>query len=195
MAGVTEPIPGEVPYSEAMRALLQRAQQGDASVLVELRALLDERPALWQRLGNLTGHVEEALLDVAAGKSLLARESIRRRMESLRAELSVPPLTPVEKLLIDRVVIGWVQCSLADLDDLQKTRSGTPQGFHAQRRLNGIQSRLLAAVKQLVVVRKLLKPALTPLELLRFPVVETNGKNEEKDARGGHSQPATSASR
>jgi len=195
MAGVTEPIPGEVPYSEAMRSLLERGQRGDASVLSPLRELLDERPELWQRLGNLTGHVEEALLDVAAGKSLLARESIRRRMEALRAELSVPPPTPVEKLLIDRIVVCWAQCNLADLDDLQKTRSGTPQSFHAVRRLNGIQSRLLAAVKQLVVVRKLLKPPLTALELLQFPVEETNGKNKEKDARGGHSQPATSASR
>src|SRR5262245_3294336 len=132
---------------------------------------------------------------MAAGKSLLARESIRRRMEALRAELSVPPPTPVEKLLIDRIVIGWVQCSLTDLDDLQKTRTGTPQGFHAQRRLNGIQARFFAGLKQLIVVRKLLKPSPSPLELLRFPVEETNGKNEEKDARGGHSQPATSASR
>jgi len=194
MAGVTEPIPGEVPYTEAMRVLLQRGQQGDASVLTQLRELLDERPALWKRLGDLTGHVEEALLDMAAGKSLLARESIRRRMEALRAELSVPPPTPVEKLLIDRIVIGWVQCSLTDLDDLQKTRTGTPQGFHAQRRLNGIQARFFAGLKQLVVVRKLLKPTLK-LESLRFPVEETNGKNEGKDARGGHSQPATTASR
>src|SRR5262245_19103886 len=133
MAGVTEPIPGEVPYTEAMRSLLQRGQQGDASVLPQLRELLDERPELWQRLGNLTGHVEEALLDMAAGKSLLARESIRRRMESLRAELSVPPASAVERLLIDRIVIGWAQCNLADLDDLQKTRTGPPQSFHAQR--------------------------------------------------------------
>src|SRR5262245_5707164 len=195
MAGVTEPIPGEVPHTEAMRALLQRAQQGDASVLTQLRALLDERRELWQRLGNLTGHVEEALLDMAAGKSLLARESIRRRMEALRAELSVPPPTPVEKLLIDRIVVCWAQCNLADLDDLQKSRVGTPQGFHAQRRLNGVQGRFFAGLKQLVVIRKLLKPTLTPLELLRFPVEETNGKNEEKDARGGHSQPAMTASR
>jgi hypothetical protein len=195
MAGMTEPISGEVPYTEAMRALLQRGQQGDASVLPQLRELLNERPELWQRLGNLTGQVEEALLDLTAGKSLLAREAIRRRMEALRAELSVPPPTPVEKLLIDRVVICWAQCHLADLDDVQKTRAGTPQGSHAQRRLNGIQARFLAAVRQLVVVRRLLKPVLTPLELLRFSVEETNGKNKEKDARGGHSQPATCATR
>jgi hypothetical protein len=163
-------------------------------VLPQLRELLDERPELWQRLGHLTGHVEEALLDMAAGKSLLARESIRRRM-ALRAELAVPPPTPVEKLLIDRVVICWAQCHLADLDDVQKTRAGTPQGSHAQRRLNGVQAHLLAALRQLVVVRRLLKPSLTPLELLRFPVEETNGKNKEKDARGGHSQPATCATR
>src|SRR5262249_7097839 len=112
-----------------------------------------------------------------------------------RAELSVPPPTPVEKLLIDRVVIGWVQCHLADLDDLQRARSGTPQGFHAQRRLNGIQSRFLAAVKQLVVVRRLLKPGPSPLELLKIPVAETPGDNKVRHAGKSPSQPAAASAR
>jgi hypothetical protein len=107
MAGTAEAKKGEGPYTEEMRLLLQRAQAGDPAVLPQLRELLDARPALWQRLGDLTGHVEEALLGQAGGKSLLARESIRRRMDELRAELAGPAVSAVEKLLVNRVVICW----------------------------------------------------------------------------------------
>jgi len=187
MAGMTETKPGEEPYSEEMRQLLHRAQQGHVGVLPQRQELLDQRPGLWQRLGDLAAHVEEALLGLAAGRSLLARESIRRRMEELRAELSVAAPTPVERLLIDRVVVCWAVCHLAELDDLQRARSGTPQGCWAQRRLNATQARYLAALKQLVVVRKLLKP--TTLELLKYPVAETaadgTGRQPARPSRTG----------
>jgi hypothetical protein len=175
MAGITQPWPAEEPYTDEVRELLERAQGGDANVLPQLRELLDNRPELWRRLGDLVSHVEEALLDLAADQSLLAKESIRRRMDELRAELSVPTPTPVEKLLIDRVVVTWAQCHLADLDELQRVRSGKPQGHDAQRRASAAQARYLAAVKQLTVVRKLIKPAPSTLELLRYPVGKAAG--------------------
>ena len=171
MAGMSEPKPTEGLYTEEMRQLLLRAQSGDPAVLPQLRELLDARPALWQRLGDLAGHTEEALLGLA-GRSLLARESIRRRMDELRAELAGPAASPVETLLVNRVVICWAQCHLADLEAAQKARAG-PQGAHAERRQSGAQARYLAALKQLVLVRKLARPAPSPLELLRAPIGES----------------------
>ena len=173
MAGMSETKKGEEPYTEEMRQLLLRAQAGDPAVLPQLRELLDARPALWQRLGDLGGHVEEVLLGQAAGRSLLARESVRRRMDELRAELAGPAASAVETLLVNRVVICWAQCHLADLEAAQKARAG-PQGAHAERRQSGAQARYLAALKQLVLVRKLARPAPSPLELLRAPVGETS---------------------
>ena len=178
MAGTTERIRAEEPYADEVRALLLRAQEGDAAVLDQLRELLDGRPELWKRMGDLVAHVEEALLTLAAGKSLLARESIRRRMDELRADLAGPSPSPVEKLLIDRVVICWAQCHLADLDGLQKAKAGSPRG-DADRRQTAAQTRYLAAVKQLTVVRKLLKPSPSPLELLRVPVGETKAASSQ----------------
>jgi hypothetical protein len=173
MAGMSEPKPTEGLYNEEMRRLLLRAQAGDPAVLPQLRELLDARPALWQRLGDLTGHVEEALLGQAAGTSLLARESVRRRMDELRAELAGPAPSPVERLLVNRVVVCWAQCHLADLEATQKAKSG-PQGAHAERRQSGAQARYLAALKMLTLVRKLARPPLSPLALLGTPVAETN---------------------
>ena len=173
MAGTAEAKKGEEPYTEQMRQLLLRAQAGDPAVLPQLRELLDARPALWQRLGDLASHVEEALLGQAAGRSLLARESVRRRMDELRAELAGPAASAVETLLVNRVVIFWAQVHLADLEAAQKAKAGAPQGAHAERRVAGAQGRYLAALRQLVLVRKLLRPPLSPLALLGAPIAET----------------------
>ena len=51
--------------TDHLAELVQRAQQGDASVVPQLRELLEQRPELWQRLGDVAGHVEEALLTLA----------------------------------------------------------------------------------------------------------------------------------
>jgi hypothetical protein len=173
MAGTAETKPTEEPYTAEMRQLLQRAQGGDPAVLSELRELLDARPELWRRLGDLGGHVEEALLGLAGGKSLLARESVRRRMDELRAELAGPAASPVETLLVNRVVICWAQCHLADLEAAQKAKAGTPAA-HVERRQSGAQGRYLAALKMLPLIRKLVRPAPSPVEMLRSPVPETN---------------------
>ena len=173
MAGMSEPRPTEGPYTEAERRLLQRAQAGDPAVLSELRELLGSRPELWRRLGDLAGHVEEVLVGLAGGKSLLARESVRRRMDELRAELEGPAPSPVEKLLAGRAVVCWAQCHLADLEAAQKAKAGQPAA-HVERRQAGAQARYLAALKMLTLVRKLARPPLSPLALLGAPIAETS---------------------
>jgi hypothetical protein len=185
MASVTEPKKGEEPYTEEMRLLLQRAQDGDSSVLPQLRELLDGRPELWRRFGDLAGHVKESLLALAGGKSLLAQESLRCQMLALWRELAGPSPSPVERLLADRVVVCWAQCHLADLDALQKERAGAPQGSHAERRQSAAQTRYLAALKQLEVVRRLRRPAPSPLQMLNRPVEETAGQPTVMRGRGG----------
>jgi hypothetical protein len=162
----------ERPFADEMQLLL-RAQVGDQACLPELRRLLDDRPELWRQFGDLARHVRDALLALASGKSLLARESISRRLDELQAELAGPSPSPLEKLLVERLVLCWAQGYLADLDAMQK--AGTPQAAHAQQRANSAQHRYLAAIKQLALVRKLLKPAPSTLDLLRFPVDETSG--------------------
>jgi hypothetical protein len=94
-------------------------------------------------------------------------------MDELRAELLGDTPSAVEKLLVDRVVVCWAQTALADLDGVQQAKAGAAQGSHAERRQTGAQTRYLAALKQLEVVRKLARPAPSALDLLRVPVGET----------------------
>ena len=93
-------------------------------------------------------------------------------MDELRAELAGPAASPVETLLVNRVVICWAQCHLADLEATQKAKAGQPAA-HAERRQAGAQARYLAALRGLVVVRKLVRPGPSPMEMLRAPVAET----------------------
>jgi hypothetical protein len=183
MTAVPEAKWVEGPLTEEMRHLLLRAQEGDQAVLPELRQLLDGRPELWREFGNVAGHARDALVALGSGKSLLAREAIRRRMKELEVELAGPAPSPLEKLLAERIVICWLQTYLADLDAVHKDRAETRQASHAQRRASACQGRYLSAIRQLAMVRKLLRPSLTPLQLLKAPVSETGSTTKH-----GHEQ-------
>src|SRR5262245_56691085 len=93
------PEPAEPPLTEQVRELLFRAQEGDQSVLPQLREVLDSRPGLWRQMGDLAGHARDALLALASGRSLLAKESIRRRLQEVQAELAGPTPSSLEGLL------------------------------------------------------------------------------------------------
>jgi hypothetical protein len=175
--------PPEVGYTEEMRALLQRAQDGDPAVVAELHQFLNDHPEVWRQFGDMAAHARDALPTLASRKSVLAHECIRRRMEELQADLAGPTPSVLEKLLVERIAICWLQTYLADLDALQKDRVDSLQASHAQRRVSTAQARYLAAIKQLAVVRKLLKPSPTTLDLLRKPVDETSSTAGKTSSR------------
>jgi hypothetical protein len=159
--------------AEDVRLLLARAEQGDVSVLGELKAFLDAHPEVWRRVGDLGRHAEMAMLDLAAGNNLLLEESVRRKLDELKKELA--PSSALERLLAERVAISWLQVNHADLDAIaaQAGNGVGTRSAHAQRRLGQAHGRFLQAVKQLALVRKLLRPALSPFDLALRSVEET----------------------
>src|SRR4051794_25437247 len=82
---------------EGVQQLLARAERGDAGVVDQLRAFLDEHPEVWQQAGDLARHAELALLDLAAGNNLLIHESLSRKLAELKRELG--PASALERLL------------------------------------------------------------------------------------------------
>ena len=183
MTSIPDANKAEGPLTEEMRQLLLRAQEGDQAALPGLRQLLDRRPELWRAFGNVAGHARDALVALGSGKSLLARESILRRMKELEADLAGPAPSPLERLLAERITICWLQNYLADLDAVHKDRAETRQACHAQRRASACQGRYLSAIRALAMVRKLLRASLTPLQLLKAPVAETGSTTKH-----GHDQ-------
>ena len=147
-------IPGEMAH------LLAQAEQGDASVLPALRNYLDQTPGLWQTVGNLAYQAQAALIERASGTNLLLQEALGRQLEAMRQELSGPAPTPLERLLVDRIVLCWLRLSIAEVLEAQAPPDRSPrQAEWAQSQIDRAQKRLVEASKALAQVRRLLSPA------------------------------------
>jgi len=159
--------------------LVKRAEAGDFSVLPQISDFLDKRPDLWQKLGDLRRYVENLLVTIVSGASPFIHEVVRRRLDELRAELAGPAPSSLEKLLVDRICVCWLQVHSADVSDANRPQSETT------RRQNAAQTRYLAAIRQLALVRRLLRPAPSALDLLKVPVNETSTNTPTRSLRGG----------
>jgi hypothetical protein len=157
--------------------LLDKAQSGDRKALDELRPLLDKAD-LWKTIGDLSRRVQQAWLEALTGRGKLAREAFERRADDLRRELVASGDSPLERLLVDRVVLTWLQVSHADnacaamltSDDGYSYRSAAFQ-HDRQDRAN---ARHLKAIKALASVRRLLVPAVQ-VNIGRNQVVSQGG--------------------
>jgi hypothetical protein len=92
----------------SLQRLVQRGMSGDRTVLPALRELLTTQPELWRHLRTLGMQVEHAWIQVLAGTDLVAQEVLAQQLQALKVELGGPCPTPLEQLLIERVVVTWV---------------------------------------------------------------------------------------
>src|SRR5262249_49173268 len=94
--------------SDELLALADRAQKGDETALPLLRELLKE-PAVVDMLGgSLAKQAQLTLINKFSGQNLLFRESLTRKLDMLRDELAGPNPTPLESLLVERIVACWL---------------------------------------------------------------------------------------
>ncbi len=143
-----------------IRAMLARARAGDDSVLPELRAALDDCPAVWQAYGDLLpAAVRTASVELIAGGDLALRESLSRVVEALEAEVAGPSPTPLERLLAARVAATWLQLHHADAAAAHASGGTARQVGFTNRRQDSAQRRHLAAIGALATVRRLLPGA------------------------------------
>jgi hypothetical protein len=180
--------PGEAEQraeKDELAQLLQRAEAGDRSVLPQLQRALDGNPALWRGYGDLAAHAEASLAMLAAGPDLLLAESLKRKLAELKAELGGESPSPLEKLLVERISMGWLQVNYYDGLLAQAAGAGEARLRALQRQQDAAHRRHLAGIKQLAVVRKLLRPTPSPLELLRAPVGETSPSTAATRRAGG----------
>jgi hypothetical protein len=165
----------ETETLERLQSLVKRAEQGDESALPTLRAALDANPWIWERYGDLAQQSQAAWLQLIAGPNLLLRESVERKAAQLRAELAGPGPSPLERLLVERVIACWLQVQYADAAYAQQTSPSPGQHTAALKRQAGSHQRYLHSIKTLATVRKLLKPAPSTLELLGYPAGKGGG--------------------
>jgi hypothetical protein len=153
------------PTMAKMRDLIARAQAGDRSAVPDLRNLLDNTPEIWKQAGDLAAQAEAAWKQMIAGPDLLLAESLDRQVAAMKGELSGPQPSPLEKLLVARIVACWLQ--LHHSEATYTRMDGAPPALHlaAQKRIGMSQTRYLQAIRTLATVRKLIQPALSPMQV------------------------------
>jgi hypothetical protein len=146
---------------EELCKLHKRAQKGDTSTLPVLRKMLESPGIVGFFGGNLAEQAEQSLIRAAAGDDLAFKEALSRKLDLLRAELAGSDPTPVERLLVERIVACWLQVQDADVRYAQGQKNCTfAQGEYQQRRQDRAYRRYLSAIRTLALVRRLALPAL-----------------------------------
>jgi hypothetical protein len=157
--------PDPRPGNEELARLLARAEQGDRSVLPQLRAALDADASLWRQYGDLAAHAEASLILLAAGPNLLLSESLQRKLQTMKKELGGERPSPLDRLLVERAAATWLQVSYYDALLAQAKGANEGRLKLLQGQQDAAHRRHLTALKTLATVRKLLTPTPAPVEI------------------------------
>ena len=156
----TKPPSQTVPTDPTeLQELLERAQRGDKSTLPVLRELLKE-PQMVEACGNLALLVENTLISKFSGRGLAVNEGMQRKLASIRAELSGPSPTPLERLLVERIAVCWLHLYNLEMIYANKDGMALDLAMHYQKCIDRAHRRYLSAIKTLAVVRRLALPVL-----------------------------------
>lgn len=153
---------GAGPYGDwkgmgaALGPLLGAVAEGDASVLPTVRNALNLAPRLAREWGDLSFQAELKLIKEAGG-DIIDAECRRRFVAGLRRDLSLDGDSPLERLLIDRLVLCYLHLHVAEALPTDGMDAGMTEAH--QKRIDRAQRRYLAAVKSLTQVRRLLVPS------------------------------------
>jgi hypothetical protein len=158
-----------------LQKVLDRAQRGDERTLPVLRELL-KQPYYLDACGDLARHAEDALIRKHAGENVAVWEELFCKAAALRAELAGPASTPLERVLVERIVACWLH--LYHLEMVYAGSHGMEWAAHHQRCLDRAHKRYLSAIKTLAVVRK-----------LAVPVVQVNLARKQVNVAGPYVAP------
>ena len=149
------------PDAAQLRKLIDQANRGNRQAFDRLCALPPTAVAQWVHLVDMAENAREGFIRRASGeKALFTQDLFRRQCTALTRDLTGPDPTPLETLLVDRIVLCWVHLHYVENVYVQSMHelSLTQATFH-QRRLSLAQSRYLAAIRTLAQVRRLQVPA------------------------------------
>ena len=160
MSKTTTPDQTGSKKHDELLALTNRAQKGDKTALPALRELLKE-PAYVDALGgNLAKQAQFTLINKFSGQNLLYKESLTRKLDLLRNELAGNSPTPLELLLVERIISCWLHLHHLEVIYAGKESMSLELGSYYQRSISSAQKRYLAAIKTLALVRKMAVPVL-----------------------------------
>lgn len=163
-----DPVPGDglgkkTVDSDQIASWMVSCCEGDPEALAQLQAQEGKGAALLDQalssLYDLAGSVERQLIEKIHPQDPLGQESVRRQVAVLRADLAGPEPSSLEGLLVDRIVVNWLEVKRQDAFMAQFEATSLKQGEYYQRRHERAEKRFHRACKSLAQIRRLQGPA------------------------------------
>ncbi len=148
--------PKPATTEQQIRAVLERARSGDSSALPAMQQALDDHPEIWEQYGALTTHVHRSWIELIGGTDLVLKDSLTRQLDSMRTKLSGSAPSPLESLLVERILACWLQSSYADSSSARPHGLSLKQLKFATKRQETAHRGYLSAIANLAMTRKLL---------------------------------------
>jgi hypothetical protein len=145
-----------LPSRDQLIALVDKARVGDDKAMTQVRRVMDD-PVGRRMFADLASRIRAGLTASFARDDPVLKELLDREVKRLRTDLLGPEPTAVERLLAERVAIGWLQVHIAEY---QLTDFRLNNAHFWQDQVDRAQRRFLAALRLLAAVRKLPRPAM-----------------------------------
>ena len=146
-----------------LEELSDRAADDDKKVRGELRRLLRESgPEVVREASELARMGQRFLIKTAACGDTLAEEALVIRLDTMRSEIAGPDPSPLEVLLVEKIVSAWILTEVLELflsAQLTKLPKSQRMSHSVQKFYLGWQERahrrLLSSIRELARVRRL----------------------------------------
>ncbi len=132
---------------EQFEHLVSQARRGDQDAAEELQRIIRSRKDIWQPVGDLAKHAEELLISQIAQDNLVLGESLRLQLAQMKESLGRDADDPVIALLVDLVVVTWLELHLVRMEAGQSWRFVRDARFWEQRHEHAAQRHLVALRK------------------------------------------------
>src|SRR5262249_25792114 len=106
--------------------------------------------------------------ELMAGTNRLVAESVKRTLNKMKHELAGPRPTPLEKLLVDQVVVTWLAAMHGEAQAASPPGGSLEQAAFRLKRAESSQKRYLNSIKTLGLLRSALPAGLVPYNHLRL---------------------------
>ena len=152
--------------TEDVRALLAavNVEKPKPGAVKAYRQWLADNPEAWRMAGDMARLAQDKMIDTFRAAPII-KEGVHVGMAVLRKDLGYGTAPMLEQLLIDQIVVCWLQMYLT-----QQAYTGNmagsltlTQGDYWERRLTTTQGRYLRAMETLARVRRLAR--VTPLQV------------------------------
>ncbi len=147
----------EIDREKAMaelQDLVERAKSGDRSAVPRLREYLDRNPQLWRNSGSIAVQAQAAWINGTVGPDLHLRECMSKQINEMKAELCGDSPTPLEALLVERIVTCWLHLGYLEAREAQFPERSERWFKLRMERYAMAERQFRGAVNALVTVRQ-----------------------------------------